>query len=155
MRVPDPKHVAALKRTCGAECDLRWNEAVGRFEFLLPGGDGVVRSQFWGQFWRWDHGNRVRLDPDPTTGLHPFRDLDDFAMREALDNLTKTFVGNPYDGAGSTQQEVANRIQHNAKVQRDAYQQAGEAFGYMAGERKRRLAGNPQVSILTNLSTEE
>lgn len=152
MREPNAEWVRALKLACGAECDLRWNLQVGRWEFLLPGGDGVPRSQFWGWFWTWKHGKKVPLKPDPETGLHPFRDLDTEAMAEALENLTRTFVGNRHDGAGTPAKEIRKRMRENKERGQKQYQAAGMAFADMAAERGRRLRGSPQVPIITNLS---
>jgi len=151
-REPKPEWVAALKALCGAESDLRFNETVGRWEFLLPSGDGIPRSQFWGRFYRERHGKRVALLPDPETGLHAFRELDDDAMREALDNLARTFVGNPHDGAGTTRREVERRMRFNADLQQAKYDQAGEAFADMVYERARRIRGAAQVPVLIDLS---
>lgn len=111
----------------------------------MAGADGVPRSQFWGQFY--DPVTREPIEPDPVTGLHPFRDLDDAAMREALANLAKTFVGNPYDGAGSTREEVRRRIEANKAESRRRYQAAGEAFADMAAERGHRLRGAPLIAV--------
>ncbi len=136
MREPRRKWVAALKALTGNEADgIRWNEALSRWEFLLTGADGEVRSQFWGHY---DQAT------DPVTGMYPARELDDSSMREALANLTKTFVGNPYDGAGSVQEEVYERHKFNLKHLRAQYVEAGEAFADMTLDtagRGRRLRG--------------
>lgn len=136
MREPRRKWVVALKALTGNEADgIRWNEALSRWEFLLAGADGVVRSQFWGYYDR---------PPDPLTGMHPARELDDDGMREALANLTETFVGNPYDGAGTVQEEVFKRHKFNLQHSRAQYVEAGEAFADMTTDtagRGRRLRG--------------
>lgn len=134
MREPRRRWVMALQALTGNEADnIRWNEAVGRWEFLLVGADGVVRSQFWGHF---------DQPPDPVTGMHPARELDDDSMREALRNLTKTFVGNLHDGAGSVQEEVYERHKFNNQHRRNQYLEAGQAFADMTTDtagRGRRL----------------
>jgi hypothetical protein len=136
MREPKASWVRALRDLTGFEQDdIRWNEGLGRWEFLLTCGDSVVRSQFWGHFDR---------EVDPVTGLYPFRDLDDDAMREALANLAKTFVGNPHDGAGSPRREIERRIKENAVEGKRRYREAGQAFADMTtdtGGRGRRLRG--------------
>ena len=137
MREPKISWVRALKMLTGNEADdIRWNEALGRWEFLLTGADGVVRSQFWGYF---------DQPPDPVTGIHPSRELDDETMRVALTNLEKTFVGNPYDGAGSPGEEVYERHRFNLQHNRNQYLEAGEAFADMAAERALRLRGGMMV----------
>lgn len=151
-REPKPEWVAALKALCGAESELRWNDAVGRWEFILSSADGVPRSQFWGWFYRpGANGARTPITPDPVTGLFPFRDLSDHAMAEALDNLDRTFIGNPYDGAGTTKREVMRRYRFNRDQKQRHYRTLGEAFADMASERAARLRGAVSEPVLTNL----
>lgn len=133
MREPKASWVQALRRLTGCETDdIRWNESVGRWEFILAGADGKPRSQFWGWF---------DQPVDPLTGLHPARELDDHGMREALRNLEKTFVGNPYDGAGTPKEEIMRRMKYNKAEGKRRYRQAGEDFADMAAERGHRLRG--------------
>jgi hypothetical protein len=138
VREPKPAWVAALKAACGSDHDLRWNEQANRWEFIIPGADGVPRSQFWGRF---------DLPVDPTTGLHPFRDLDDAGMQEAIANLERTFIGNRFDGEGTTRKAVLGRYRYNRERLRMKYQQAGEMFADMAMERGRRLRGAPLITV--------
>ena len=145
MRVPKPEWIKALRGLCGAESDLRWNEQVGRWEFLLLGADGVVRSQFWGRFVNPRTG--AQLEPDPVTGLVAFRELDDDGMREALANLERTFIGNRQDGAGTTRREVLRRWRFNHDLQQQKYRKAGEAFADLAAERGRRLRGASLIHV--------
>ena len=91
--------------------------------------DGITRSQFWGHF-----GQAI----DPISGLHPYRELDDVAMLDALDNLERTFVANAFDGAGTTTKEVLQRMEYNAEVDRQRYKQGGENFAYLAAHEGRR-----------------
>lgn len=147
-REPTPEWVAALKALCGAEADLRFNETAGRWEFILPSADGILRSQFWGRFWRpGKNGERIPLKPDPETGLHAFRELDDAGMAEALQNLERTFIGNPFDGAGTTRREIERRIAFNEEHRRRKYRAAGEAFADMVHERQYRLRGVPLIHV--------
>lgn len=145
MREPKPRWVAALKATCGADHDLRWNEQAGRWEFIIPGADGVPRSQFWG--WFYDPRTGQRVEPDPVSGMVPFRDLDDAAMAEALDNLQRTYIGNRHDGAGTTRREFMRRHRHNQAVQRAQYLRAGELFADMVADRGLRLRGGVQIHV--------
>ncbi len=137
VREPKPSWVRALRTLTGNESDdIRFNEALGRWEFLLMSADGVSRSQFWGRF---------DQTVDPLSGLHPYRELDDVTMIEALANLEKTFVANPHDGAGTPADEVWRRMEHNADVDRYRYKQGGEAFAYLAaheGRRPRKQSSN-------------
>src|SRR5690242_15778613 len=123
MREPKDSWVRALRELPGCSDDtIRWNEAVGRWEFVMRGADGIPRSQFWGDF---------RRPVDETTGLYPFRDLDDAAMQEAIANLQKTFVGNPYDGAGTTRKEVKRRMDANRAEGLKRWKKGGEMFAEM------------------------
>ncbi len=140
MREPKIKWVKALRLLTGNEGDtVRWNEEVGRWEFVLMSADGVPRSQFWGQFYNPFTGEPI--EPDPATGLVPFRDLDDESMTEALANLEKTFVGNTFDGAGSTKKEVLRRMKWNRAEGVRRWKQGGEDFATMAAERGHRIRG--------------
>ena len=139
MRAPKPSWVRALRMLTGNELDdIRFNEAVGRWEFLLTSADGVIRSQFWGHF---DQAK------DPFTGLHPARDLDDDGMRQALSGLERTFVGNAFDGAGTTKKEVLKRIEGNRTAGQKLYKSHGEDFADMVNDRAKRLRGALQLSV--------
>lgn len=137
MRVPKPEWVKALRDLCGPSADLFFNEQVGRWCFMIPGADGVPRAQFWGWF---------DQPADPATGLHPFRELDDDAMRRALHNLTVSYVGNP-------RREIQKRLDHNNKVFRDAKRRSAEMFADMFHERRHRILGNPLVGWTGALET--
>jgi len=145
VRTPKPEWIAQLRHLEGcAEADIRWNVAVARWEIVLPSADGQPRSQFWGWF---RDANGRRIPPDPTTGLHPFRDLDDAAMRELIANLEASYIGNPYNGAGTTRREVMRRWRFNRDHQAKQYHVAGALFADMAAERGRRLRGAPLIQV--------
>ena len=150
MREAKQAWVLALRQLegCG-DADIRWNTEVARWEFVLRGADGIPRSQFWGVYK--DYRGRP-LKPDPVTGLYPFRDLDDGAMREAIQNLEQTYVANRWDGTGSTQKEVLARYRFNQTHLQRQYRAAGEAFADMAAERGKRLRGALQVSVPATLT---
>ena len=140
----DPRYswVRALRALTGNESDdIRWNEVVGRWEFVLMSADGISRSQFWGYF---------DQPIERLTGLHPFRELDDGAMRIALDNLTKSFVANPFDGAGTTKKEVMKRIKVNRDEGQRRYKAAGDGFADLVNDHAKRLRGATSVGTLTN-----
>lgn len=139
MRTARPEWIIALRRLEGCSAaDIRWNDTLGRWEFVLDGADGVPRSQFYGWF---------NQPVDPVSGLHPFRDLDDAGMREVLASLERTYVGNRHDGAGTTRREVARRYRFNREHMRKQYRAAGEAFADMAAERGHRLRGAPIIHV--------
>lgn len=149
-RTPKPEWLRQLRSLDGcAEADLRWNGTVGRWEFLLPSADGIRRSQFLGRFQ--DRQGRP-LKPDPVTGLYPFRDLDDAVMREVIANLERTFVGNRFDGAGSTRREVQRRQAFNDAHRRSKYRQAGELFADLVSEHGRQLRGAPLIQVPVTLT---
>lgn len=139
MRTPKPEWVQALRRLEGcADAEIRFNATAHRWEFVLAGADGIRRSQFWGWF------NRPI---DPTTGLHPFRELDDQGMLEALANLERTYIANRHDGAGTTRKDVLRRHRFNRDRMQQQYQKAGELFADMAADRGKRLRGALQLSV--------
>ena len=115
----------------------------------MPAGDGIVRSQFWCVYKTPLTGEPIK--PDPATGLQPFRELDDEAMRDALKNLEMTFVANPFDGAGSTRKEVMKRIKENRDEGQRRYKQGGYDFADMVNDRAKRLRGAISVPVLTNI----
>lgn len=145
MREPRESWVAALRAECGAESYIRWNELVGRWAFGLQNADGVVREQFFGWFTNPQTGERIPADD--TTGLPPFRDLDDAAMAEVLGNLQRTFVGNPYDGAGTPRREILRRQQYNKDLRQKKYRELGDNFADRAAERGRRMRGSPLIHV--------
>ncbi len=147
-----PEWLARL-REVDPQADLRFNALVHRWEFILTSADGVPRSQFWGQFYqvRGD-GTRVPLEPDPVTGLHAFRDLDDAALEEACGNLERTFIGNRYDGAGTTRREVLRRHRANQEQAKRHYRHLGEAWADRFIDRLPRMRGTQQVTVLTDLT---
>ena len=150
MREPKASWVRALRALTGFEQDdIRYNETLSRWEFILTSGDGVPRSQFWGLFKNPLTG--LPVTPDPVTGLHPFRELDDEAMRDALKNLERTFVANPFDGAGSTRKEVMRRIEENRAEGQRRYRQGGEDFVDLVNDHAKRLRGATSMGVLTNI----
>ena len=147
-----PEWLARL-RQIDPQAELRFNHLLGRWEFLLTSADGVLRSQFFGQFyWTRADGTRVPVAPDPATGLHPFRDLDDAAIEEVCGNMERTFIGNRYDGSRNTREEVRRRHRENEAMRAKHYREAGELWADMFFDRLNRIKGNPQVQVLTDLT---
>ncbi len=127
MRIAKNSWVRALRDLTGNELDnIRFNEVLWRWEFVLMSADGISRSQFWCWFKNPLTGEPIK--PDSLTGLQPFRELDDVTMREALENLTVSFVANTFDGAGTTEKEVLKRMNANHTEGQKRYKAAGEAF---------------------------
>ncbi len=150
MRVPKASWVRALRALTGYEQDdIRYNETLSRWEFVLTCGDGVPRSQFWCVYKNPLTG--VPIEPDPMTGLQPFRELDDDTMREALTNLKSTFVANPFDGAGTPRKEVAKRIEENRVEGQRRYQKGGYDFADLCNDHALRLRGATSVGTLTDI----
>ena len=145
MRTPRPEWVAALRSLCGSRADIRFNEAVWRWEFVLPEADGSMKSQFWGQF---------DQPKDPTTGMVPYRDLNDTDMRVALKNLERTYIGNRHDGAGTTRREVGRRLRWNLKHYREGQRVAAEGFADLVHDQRRRILHNPQIAAGIDLRKE-
>ena len=144
MRQPRASWVHRLRSTTGISTDdIRWNEAVSRWEFMLGSADGITRSQFWGHFDK---------EVDPFTGLHPYRDLGELEINEALMNLEKTFVGNRHDGAGSTFRQVEANIRFNRDNSDRYYRNAGEEWADRVIDRGRRLRGSPQVTVTKDIA---
>jgi hypothetical protein len=142
-------------REVDPQADIRFNHLVGRWEFLLSSADGVIRSQFWGRFYTEAlDGTRTPVPVDPATGLAPFRDLDDAAIEEACANLERTFVGNRWDGAGSTGKEVIRRQRFNDAHRKAKYRQAGELWADMYLDRLPQIRGTQQVSVAVELVDE-
>jgi hypothetical protein len=140
--VPDvkPEWVRAL-RAVDDKAELRFNHTVNRWEFRLSHADGVLRSQFWGDF---------SQPKDPVTGLHPYRALTDDTMREALANLEKTFVGNPYDGHGTVQRAVGRAYFFNKRLQEQRYRQRGQEIADYFWDHRRQIrdaGAGPLVTV--------
>lgn len=147
-----PEWLARL-RQIDPQAELRFNHLVGRWEFRLTSADGVLRSQFFGQFyWTRADGTRVPLTPDVESGLHPFRDLDDAAIEEVCANLESSFIGNRHDGVRSTREEVRRRHRANEALRAQRYRDAGELWVDMYFDRLNRLKGNAQVAVLSDLT---
>jgi hypothetical protein len=133
VREPKASWVLALRALTGNEFDeIRWNTALGLWEFRLAGADGIQRSQFYGHFDK---------PVDPATGLHPFRELDDDGMRVVLANLESSFIGNRVHQSDTTEKELRKRMRALKAEGQKRYKAAGEAFADMASERAHRLRG--------------
>lgn len=146
MREPKPEWITALRQLTGQEADtIRYNPTAHRWEFVLAGADGKPQSQFWGVFN--DPVTGAKLEPDEVTGLYAFRELDDAGMREALHNLTVTFVANPFDGAGTVRRQALQRMRRNRAERKRQLAEAGAAWADMFVDRHRRIRGAVQLAV--------
>ena len=118
MRIAKKSWIEALRRLTGNSLDnIHFNEAVHRWEFTMAGADGRPRPQFWGWY---------SQPVDPSTGVHPFRELDDHSIKEAFRNLEKTFIGRL--GQGNTR-SVLLRDFERTRDAKDKHRK-GRAFDY-------------------------
>jgi hypothetical protein len=112
--------------------ECRFNEAVNRWEFVFLSVAGVETSQFLG--WYKNPLTGQAIEPDPVTGLLPFRDLDDTAQAEILENCKRTFLGNRADGAGTWQRQFDQARAHNTHMRKESARKRGEDFAYLISQ---------------------
>jgi hypothetical protein len=128
MRLPPADFVARLKALCGADWDVRYNTEVNRWEFLSTSAGGMRVSQFWG--WFKNPLTGVKIEPDPVSGLVPFRDLDVTAQAEVLKNLEESYIGNRHDGARSWAELSNQRIQFNKAIDAKKRRTRADDYAY-------------------------
>lgn len=131
-RIPPEDFVRRLKAQCGSDWDVRFNEEVNRWEFLSTSAGGMRVSQFLGWFVNPLTGER--LEPDPITGLLPFRDLTPDAQEEVLRNLDVSFLGNRADGAGTFKRQFEQRIRYNKAIQVESAKKRGQLYADLIHE---------------------
>jgi hypothetical protein len=128
MREPPVEFVQRLKLLCGSDWDCRWNIEVGRWEFLSTSAGGMRVSQFWG--WFRNPLTGAKVEPDPMTGLVPFRDLDLTAQNEILKSLDETYIGNREDGARDWEKWSGDRIRYNMELDKAKRRKKAEDYAY-------------------------
>lgn len=128
MRIPPAAFVARLKALCGADWDVRFNDEVNRWEFQSTSAGGMRVSQFLGWFKNPLTGERI--EPDPVTGLAPFRDLDSTAQAEVLKNLEESYIGNRHDGAKDWETWSGDRIKYNKQLDQAKRRKRAEDYAY-------------------------
>ncbi|HKR56930.1 MAG TPA: hypothetical protein VJS20_11575 [Gemmatimonadales bacterium] len=148
MPEPKPEWLAALKAV-DDKADLRFNYAVNRWEFILTCADGTPRSQFWCQYGATRRESYVDTrgvkhwqtvpDRDPVTGMLPYRELTDLSFREAMKNLERSFVGNPFDGAGTVRRQVMQAHRFNQQHKQAIFRKGGELLSDFIWEHRRQL----------------
>jgi hypothetical protein len=130
MREPPADFVLKLKAQCGSDWDVRFNVEVGRWEFQSISAGGMRVSQFFG--WFYNPLTLERIEPDPNTGLAPFRDITDINTQdEILKNLEQSYIGNREDGARDWETLSGNRMRYNGAVDADRRQKRGADFAYL------------------------
>lgn len=117
--------------------DLRYNEAVGRWEFVFLSAAGREVSQFWG--WARNPLTGAPIEPDPYTGLHPFRDLDQAAQDEIIKNCQQTFIGTELDRVtGNARRDrlehMKGRVAYNEQLIKNKAKKAGDDYADMVAE---------------------
>lgn len=129
-RQADPSFVAELRRRFPDVRDLRWNDAVNRWELISDSAAGRPVSQFWG--WFHDPFTGQKLEPDPVTGLLPFRDLATVEEKQLLiANLEKGFrFGRGADGT-DWYSHIKKRSEWNTEQKRERIKQRAQDFAYM------------------------
>jgi hypothetical protein len=94
--------------------DARYNDVLKRYEIITLSAANRPVSQFYGWFRNPLTGKAI--EPDPVTGLVPFRELDETAQEEVFKSLEQTFLGNPLDGAGSHRASQQRAREYNAAL---------------------------------------
>jgi len=129
-RVAPPAFVARLRAAFPDFVDLRYNTAVHRWEYVSLSSANKPVSQFWG--WFLNPMTGAKIEPDPVTGLLPFRELDATAQEEMFTNLERSFLGNRFDGAGSHRaQQAANRKFNNDLIAKRRKERAETIVGVL------------------------
>lgn len=128
MREPPAGFVAQVKALCGADWEVRYNDHVGRWEFISTSAGGRRVSQFYG--WYRNPLTGARIEPDPVTGLVPFRDLDIAAQQEILKSLEETYLGNRADGAKNWETWSGDRMRYNKQLDAQKRRQRAEDYAY-------------------------
>jgi len=131
MREPPEGFVQRLKSTCGSDWNVLWNDLLGRWQFDSLSAGGKVVSQFWG-WYKDQHGNP--LEPDPVTGLYPFRDLDLTAQDEAIRNLQKTYIGKTGYGLIDWNKFQKSNIAYNQAVMQQRAKRRATLFADLIRE---------------------
>lgn len=120
--------VAELKRRYGSDWDVRYNTHLCRWEFESLSAGGMRVSQFLG--WSRNPLTGEAIEPDPVTGLLPFRELDETAQAEILRNLEVSYIGNRVDGAASWKQYQHDRIEYNKALDRKKRREKADDYAY-------------------------
>jgi len=133
MREPPVDFVTKLKALCGSDWDVRYNTEVQRWEFESMSAGGMRVSQFFG--WYVNPLTGTKIEPDPVTGLVPFRDIMDVSTQEEiLANLERSFIGNREDGAKDWETYSGDRIRYNKRLTERKRKQRAEDWADVISE---------------------
>lgn len=121
---PPKQFVAELRRRFPDFVDLRMNNLVNRWEFIFKSQANIPVSQFWG--WTRNPVTGERIEPDPVTGLTPFRDLDVDAQKEILVSLEKTFIGN----VGGWKTHAKETMRFNKELHKKKIKDKADDYAY-------------------------
>lgn len=108
--------------------DVRFNDALARWEFVFTSAAGLPVSQFFGR--QTNPLTGAVIEPDEF-GLLPFRDLDDSACHEILASCDSTYLGNREDGVRDWKEKSDVARRYNAELRRRSAKQRGEDFAYL------------------------
>lgn len=129
-RVADPALVLELKRRFPDVQDLRWNTELNRWELVSLSAANRPVSQFWGWFHHPVTG--ATIEPDPVTGLVPFRDLVARHDQQALiDNLERGYRFKRGSDFQTWRQQVEGRSAWNLEQRRARVKQRAQDYAYM------------------------
>lgn len=107
-REPPAHFVRRLRAAFPDFVDLRFNDVVGRWEFVFLSAAGRESSQFFG--WTKNPLTGEQIKPDSYTNLYPFRDLDPTAQEEIFASCQQTFIGREKDATGDGLHDHTKRI---------------------------------------------
>lgn len=124
--------VRQLKMQCGSDWDVRFNTHVNRWEFLSLSAGGIQVSQFLG--WTRNPLTGAKIEPDPVTGLTPFRELDATAQAEILRNLERSYIGNRFDGSSGWKDHSRKVTEYNKALDANRNRKRGETFADLIKE---------------------
>lgn len=96
MRQPPDAFVERLRTTFPGEgWTCSWDPDVGRWRISGLSASGSPIHQW--VCWYRDATTGEPIAPDPATGIHPFRELDQSCQDEVIRNMQRSFVGRTGD----------------------------------------------------------
>jgi hypothetical protein len=132
-RHPPQEFVRRLQSTFPGEgWDVFWEEAVGRWAIRGLSAAGKPVTQYWG--WYQDATTGLPLAPDPATGLHPYRDLDQPSQDQIIRSMQQSYVGATGYGQEDWQRYMNERRQHNKALMRQRVKDRAQRFAELITE---------------------
>ena len=129
MRLPPAGLVDTLKVRWSDFQDIRFNDALCRWEFVFTSAAGLPVSQFYG--WEKNPLTGAVVEADPATGLLPFRDLTPDAVAEIIKRGDESYLGNRHDGARDWRDSMQQKMRYNRDITHRNWAQRGDDFAYM------------------------